>query len=89
MDGEVVGWRSGWVCTHTTGRDLFPSWKQEDPSEGSRGQGALEQEGPLLPHHVQTPLPAPTRLLLGTFLAPSFSAFFLASSKSSFWPMLA
>lgn len=24
-----------------------------------------------------------------TFLAPSFSAFFLASSKSSFWPMLA
>lgn len=40
-------------------------------------------------HHVKTALAAPTPPPVGTFLAPSFSAFFLASSKSSTCPMLA
>lgn len=37
----------------------------------------------------QNPSQPQTLPPLGTFLAPSFIAFFLASSKSSFWPMLA
>lgn len=41
---------------------------------------------PLSPQPDLQPTP---HLSHPTFLAPSFSAFFLASSKSSFWPMLA
>lgn len=41
---------------------------------------------PLLSQALLQPKPC---LACLTFLAPSFSAFFLASSKSSFWPMLA
>lgn len=53
-----------------------------------QGTGVLGQAHPRCPCMSRPRQPRP-RPSLGTFLAPSFSAFFLASSKSSFWPMLA
>lgn len=53
--------------------------------EGRRGQESWAGD-PRWPSRHAPPASAPPP---HTFLAPSFSAFFLASSKSSFWPMLA
>lgn len=57
------------------------SWKQEEQLEGVQGTRTSGPGGPTAAGPRQNrPKPCPPR---GTFLAPSFSAFFRASSKSS------
>ena len=66
------------------------SWKQEDPLEGMEETRSFGTGPPTAASTRPNPISSPKPCLpLGTFLAPSFSAFFLASSKSSFWPTLA
>lgn len=63
---------------------------QEDQLEGVQGtRGSGTGMPPAAPAIAKAHFQPQPHLPLGTFLAPSFRAFFLASSKSSFWPMLA
>lgn len=92
----MARWKSVWggrkmmasTRLKAEGTDLI-SWKQEDEQDGTHGTRNAGTGTPPCPP-PQNPTSSPKScILLRTFLAPSFSAFFLASSKSSFWPMLA
>lgn len=92
----MVGWKRGWGRPEDGTLTSFflkeertaYSWKQEDQVEGGVGDKDPGTGTPIATPTNSNPSSKPC-LPLGTFLAPSFSAFFLASSKSSFWPMLA
>lgn len=93
--GAVAGRKRGWGCGQMTAPTHLKAGGIDFILLEARGPigkdaGDFGIEGPTSVPTVSNPPSGPKSCLpLGTFLAPSFSAFFLASPKSSAWPMLA